>query len=103
MRYRSADFWLTSPNSPLRPEDNGLGWSPGEARLWWAVVQQASVDVLTLPESAALDAAEFLESSGVHLVEALFGIPQEETRKELARLIKSSPTLKRVIRGLRYS
>lgn len=96
-----ADSWLLTPNPPLRPEDNGLGWSKGNALLWWAVVWQSALDVLTLPESEALDAAEFLKDTGAYLVYCLFAIPVEETRKELARLMKKSKSLKRLTRGYR--
>lgn len=94
-----ADSWLTQAECPIPPEANGLGWDPGEARLWWAVIRQSAKDVLTLPESDALDAAEFLRYTGVHLVEALFAIPVEETNKELARLIKASWSLSEKVRG----
>ncbi len=100
-RSRSVCSWLLSPSSPLAPEDNGLGWSAGEARLWWAVVRQAAHDVLKLPESEALDAAEYIKDSGSHLVEALFAVPVSETRKELARLITRSRSLRRLTGGVR--
>lgn len=100
---RSVDSWLLTPNPPLAPGDNGLGWSEGEARLWWAVVWQAAADVLELDETPALDAADFLRSTGAHLNEALWGISVEETRKELVRLMKSNPALRYVIRGVQYS
>ena len=93
--------WLTRSSPPLAPEDNGLGWSKGEASLWWAVIRQSAKDVLTLEESEALDAAEFLKDSGAYLVEALFAIPPEETRKELAHLIKKSKHLSEKVRGYR--
>jgi len=102
-RFLSVDSWLLAPDTPLPPEDNGLGWPPGEARLWWAVVRQSAKDVLTLPESEALDAAEYIRYSGCYLLDGLFAIPVEETNKELARLIKLSPSLRRVVNGLRYS
>lgn len=101
MRSLSVDSWLLTTDPPLRPEDNGLGWSRGNALLWWAVMNQAAEDVLTLPQSDALDAAEFLKDTGALLIHALYAIPVEETRKELARLIKKSPSLRTLTRGYR--
>ena len=102
-RSRSVDSWLLSPSPPIPAEDNGLGWTEGEARLWWAVIRQSAKDVLNLRESMAMDAAEYLRYSGSHLVEALFGIPTEETNKELARLIVRSRGLRKYSRGFRIS
>lgn len=99
-RSRSVDSWLIRAKPPLPPEYNGLGWDKGEAHLWWAVVVQSSRDLLTLSESEAYDAAEWLKDSGAYLIEALYGVPVEETRKELAHLIKKSPSLRRLVRGV---
>lgn len=103
MPSRSADSWLLSKHPPFDPKDNGLGWDPGDALLWWAVVVQAAHDVLSKSETTALDAGEWLKDSGAHLVEALYGIPVTQTREALARLIQRSPGFKRRLRGLRDS
>lgn len=102
-RSPSVDSWLLSKTPPLPPEENGLGWAPGDAALWWAVVVQAARDVLTLRESEALDAGEFIKDSGCYLLEALYGVPVEHTRAELARLILRSPALREKVNGLRYT
>ena len=99
MRSRSVDSWLCG-STPLAPENNWLGWKRGEVLLWWAVVRQAAHDVVcNTSESVAFDAAEWLKDSGAPLLEGLFGIPEETTRAELARLIKRSTALARLVKN----
>ena len=95
----SAASWLTSLRPPLSPEHNGLGWPPAEVNLWWAVVVFAARDVLRGTETEAWDGADFLKDTGAQLVSELFGISVEETRKELAHLIKRSRALGGLARG----
>lgn len=50
-----------------------------------------------------MDAGEWLKDSGAYLVEALFGVPTENTRSELARLLTKSRSLGRYTRGFAIS
>ena len=91
--------WLLSSEPPLDPADNGLGWTSSEAKLWWAVVRQAAWDVWRAPQPVAWDAADFLRSSGAHLVHALFGVEVEVTRAELVKLMRKSRSLRKLTLG----
>lgn len=100
MRSRSAAYsWLLTSKPPIDPGTNGLGWTAGEALLWWNVVRQALHDVLTARESDAYDAAEWINISGAYLIEELFGVPVSSTRAALAHAITQSKHLRRRARG----
>lgn len=51
-------------------------------------MRQAAKDVLTSHESEALDAREFLTTTGVWLLVNLVGIPLDAALEETARLVR---------------
>ncbi len=63
---------------PLRSEEAKQKPPPqytSVQRLWWAVIRKAAVDVVRASDQEALDALEFLWSTGEWLADELFGIP----------------------------
>lgn len=72
--------WILDQNPPLKR------WSP-EHRLWWHVIRQAVLDLRYAYDSLAVDAIEFLRSTGEWLAEFLFGIRAEDYRQEIASVL----------------
>ena len=62
----------------LRLRPPGHKKSPPELLIWWAVTRQAARDLAFSYESNALDALEFLRSTGKWVAVELFGIPSDE-------------------------
>lgn len=60
--------------------------STPERRLWWATLRQAAKDVRRGIEPEKTDALEFLESTGLWLLQTLFFIKPEESQKEIIGL-----------------
>ena len=59
----------------------------GETRLWWATIQRAALDLRYGHESDALDALEFLRTTGLWLVPTLFEIPERQYQECVAALV----------------
>lgn len=59
-----------------------------EAKLWLAAVRQAFTDLRLGHDSLAVDAIEFLDSTGAWLLLKFKGIPEYATRLKVGELIK---------------
>ena len=60
----------------------------GHRGLWRAVIKQAEHDLLRAPESEALDALEFLRTTGVWLWSDVFGTMEvSEAKQYIAALV----------------
>lgn len=66
-------------------------------RMWWAVIRQAARDLRFGHESVALDAYEFMESTGKWMALTLFDLSPERFDAALSGLVA------RRSRGLRTS
>lgn len=55
--------------------------------MWWAVVRQAAHDLRYSHDSNALDALDFLRSTGEYVCQHLFDIDPDEYRKEVVGLL----------------
>jgi hypothetical protein len=66
-----------------------------EADLWWGVVREGARDLLYGHESVALDACEFLTTTGVWLCGYLWGVDSSAMHRELVRLVRLNPKLQR--------
>lgn len=74
--------WLLKGKPPY-----GYGNTDGSHRLWWAVIRQSAHDLRFAHKSVALDALEFLKETGLWLTQDMFGIPEEEYKHEVARIV----------------
>lgn len=59
-----------------------------EAKLWYAAIRQAITDLLHGHDGLAIDAVEFLDSTGAWLAWKLWGVPEHQTRQEVGRLLE---------------
>ena len=59
----------------------------GERALWWAVIQRSAHDLRFGSRSDALDALDFLRSTGQWLSEVLFNVPVREYQEAVALLV----------------
>ena len=59
-----------------------------ELMIWWAVTRQAAWDLVFHDESIALDALEFLRSTGKWIAVDLFGIPNDGYERGVIDLIE---------------
>lgn len=55
--------------------------------IWWAVTRQAAHDLLFSYESDALDALEYLRSTGQWVVVDVFGVPSDEYERGVVDLV----------------
>ena len=73
--------WLCRQRPP------GNKKSPPELLIWWAVTRQAAHDLVFSYESNALDALEYLRSTG-EWVTSLLGVPTSEYEKAIIELVQ---------------
>jgi len=74
------DSWLLKRNPPS-------GRVLREKALWWNVIRQAACDLRFSHRSSAIDALEFLRSTGLWLAAEILGIPDGTYQKEVAALL----------------
>lgn len=73
-------LFLKSPkNKKLQPEQ----------KLWWSVIRQAADDIETGYEQQALDAYEFLSSTGLWMLIETFGVDEDKAIEAIANLVRS--------------
>ena|SRR6266511_2630526 len=60
-----------------------------EDLLWWAVIQQAAEDLDTGYEQLALDAYEFLSTTGLWLLIDHFMMDEDTVIKEISKLVRT--------------
>ena len=59
-----------------------------EFYLWWAVIQQAAKDIDTGHEQRALDAYEFLSTTGLWLLTSYFNIREDVAIEVIADVVR---------------
>ena len=59
----------------------------GPEALWWGVIRQAAHDLRFSHRSCALDALEFLTTSGLWLTSRLYRVPRREYQEEVTALL----------------
>ena len=82
-----------SPRSFLLAPRPPTGFVEKELYLWWNVIRQAAHDLRFSHKSNALDAIDFLRSTGLWLSIELFDVPEERYREEVASLLRQSRSL----------
>ena len=58
-----------------------------ERGLWWAVIRQAARDLRYAHKSEALDALEFLRSTGLWLSGEMFSVPGDDYKQAVTELV----------------
>lgn len=82
MSSQDTHSWLLKGQPPY-----GYRSADGHTRLWWAVIRQSAHDLRYSHKSEALDALDFLKETGLWLSQDMFGIPEEEYQREVARVV----------------
>ena len=82
--YRAEAHWLLAYRPPYMETPTQL--TP-EGKLWWAVVRTAAHDLRYGHKSIALDALEFLRSTGLWLLTDMFAVDGGIARMGIAVLV----------------